>query len=174
MCVFLVVQSCPTLCLLMDCNLPGSSVHGILQARILEWVAIPFSRQSSWPRDWTLTSCRFFTVWAMKEALEREGSLKITYSFILCCSVTKSCLTLCNSMDCIMPVFPVVHYLLELAQTHVHWVSDAIQPSHPLSLNLSQHQGLFQWVGSSHQVAKVLELQLQHQSFQWIFRVDFL
>ena len=61
---------------------------------------------------------------------------------------------------------------------HVHWVGDAIQPSHPLSspstFNLSQHQGLFQWVSSSHQVAKVLELQLQHQSFQWIFRVDFL
>ena len=64
--------------------------------------------------------------------------------------------------------------------THVHQVSDAIQPSHPLSypsppaLNLSQHQGLFQWVSSSHQVAKGLELQLQHQSFQWIFRTEFL
>ena len=63
------------------------------------------------------------------------------------------------------------HHLPELAQTHVHWVSDAVQPSHPLSspsphaLNLSQHQGLFKWVGSSHQVAKVLEFQLQHQSF---------
>ena len=62
----------------------------------------------------------------------------------------------------------------------IHWVSDAIQPSHPLSspsppaFNLSQHQGLFQWVSSSHQVAKVLEFQLQHQSFQWIFRTDFL
>ena len=65
----------------------------------------------------------------------------------------------------------------EFTQTHVHWVSDAIQPSHPLSppsppaLNLSQHQGLFWWVGSSHQVAQVLEL--QHQSFQWIFRVEY-
>ena len=71
-----------------------------------------------------------------------------------------------------------LHYLLDFVQTHVHWVGDAIQPSHPLSspsplaLNRSQHQGLFQWVISSHQVAKVLELQLQHQSFQWIFRVD--
>ena len=76
--------------------------------------------------------------------------------------------------------FPVPHYLLEFAQTHVHWVDDSIQPSYPLSplslpvFNLSQHQGLFQWVGSSHQVAKVSEVQLQHQSFQWIFRVDFL
>ena len=76
--------------------------------------------------------------------------------------------------------FPVHHQLPELTQTHVHWVSDAIQPSHPLSspsppaLNLSQHQGLFQWVDSLHQVAKVLEFQLQYQSFQWIFRTDFL
>ena len=92
---------------------------------------------------------------------------------------TQSCLTLCNPTDCSMPGLPVHHQLPELAQTHVHQVGDAIQPSHPLSspsppaLNLSQHQGLFQ-VSSSHQVAKVLELQLQHQSFQWIFRTDFL
>ena len=78
------------------------------------------------------------------------------------------------------PGFPVLHHLPEFAQTHVHWVSDAIQPSHsllspsPSAFNLSQYQGFFQWVGSLHQVAKVLELQLQHQSFQWIFRVDFL
>ena len=68
----------------------------------------------------------------------------------------------------------------EFTQTHVHWVGDAIQPSHPLSsrsppaFNLSQHQGLYKWVSSLHQVAKILELQLQHQSFQWIFRTDFL
>jgi len=95
-------------------------------------------------------------------------------------SVTELCPTLCDSMDCSMPGFPVHHQLLDLAQTHVHWVSDAIQPSHPLSspspstFNLSQHQGLFKWVNSSHEVAKVLELQLQHQSFQWIFRTDSL
>ena len=88
--------------------------------------------------------------------------------------------TLCNYMDCSMPGFPVHHQLLELAQTHVHRVSDAIQPSHllfsppPAAFNLSQHQSLSQWVSSSLQVAKVLELQLQHQSFQWIFRTDFL
>ena len=76
--------------------------------------------------------------------------------------------------------FPVHHQPLELAQTHVHLVNDAIQPSHPVSspapptFNLSQHQGLFKWVTSSHQVAKVLELPLQYQSFQWIFRTDFL
>ena len=95
-----------------------------------------------------------------------------------CCSVSQSCPTLCDPMDYSTPGFPVLHYLQEFAQTHVHWVDDAIKPSHLLSspspptLNLSQHQGLFQWVSPSHQVAKLLEL--QHQSFQWIFRVDFI
>ena len=95
-------------------------------------------------------------------------------------SVAQLCLTLCDPMDCRPPGFPVRHQLSELAQAHVHQVGDAIQPSHPLSFpsppafSLSQHQDLFQWVSSSHQVAKVLELQLQHQSFQWIFRTHFL
>ena len=84
-------------------------------------------------------------------------------------SVTQSGLTICNPMDCSMPGLPVHHQLLEFVQTCAHWVSDAIQPSHPLSspsppaFNISQHWGLFQWVSSSHQVAKVLEFQLQHQ-----------
>ena len=75
---------------------------------------------------------------------------------------------------------PVHHQLPEFTQTHVHWVNYAIQPSHPLSspsppaLNLSQHQGLFQWVSSSHSVAKILQFQLQRQSFQWLFRTDLL
>ena len=92
-------------------------------------------------------------------------------------SVTQSCPTLCNPMDSRMSGFPVLHYLPEFAQTQVHWVDNGIQSPHPLlpssppALRLSQHQGLFQWVGSSHQVAKVLEL--QHQSSQWIFRADF-
>ena len=91
--------------------------------------------------------------------------------------VTQSRPNLCDPMDCSTPGFPVHHQLLELTQTHVHPVGDAIQPSHPLSspsppaFNLSQHQGLFQWVSSSHQSAKVLELQLLHQSFQWIVRL---
>ena len=95
-------------------------------------------------------------------------------------SVTQSCLTLCDPMDFSMPGLPVHHQLPELTQTHVHWVGDVIQPSHPLLahfppvFNLSQRQGLFKWVSSSHQVAKGLEVQLQHQSFQWIFRTDFL
>ena len=78
-------------------------------------------------------------------------------------------------MDCSMPGLPVYHQLTEFTQTHVHRVGDAIQLSHlllspfPPTFNLSQHQGLFKWVNSSHQIAKVLEFQLQHQSFQWIF-----
>ena len=93
-------------------------------------------------------------------------------------SVTQSCPTLCNPMDCSMPGLPVHHQLPELIQTHIHWVGDAIQPSHPLSapspptFSLSQHQGLFQWISSLHQVAKILEFQLQHQSFQRLFRTD--
>ena len=95
-------------------------------------------------------------------------------------SVAQLCLTLCDPMDCSMPGLPVHHQLPEFIQTHVHWVCDAIQPSHPLSspsppaFNLSQHQGLFQWVSSLHQVATVLEFQPQHHSFLWIFRTDFL
>ena len=112
--------------------------------------------------------------YAQCDALQ-ERRLELQFS-----SVAKSCLTLCDPMDCSTPGLPVHCQLREFTQTHVHWVGDAIQPSHPLSspsppaFNLSQHQGLFQWVSSSHQVAKVLELQLQHQSFQWIFRTDFL
>ena len=100
-------------------------------------------------------------------------------------SVAQLCPTLCNPMGYSMPGYPVHHQLPKLAQTHVHQVDDAIQPSYPLSspspptFNLSQHQGLFQWVSFSHQVAKVLKLQLQHQTFQWIsglifFRIDWL
>ena len=86
-------------------------------------------------------------------------------------SVTQLCLTLCDTVDCSTPGFPDHHQLPELAQTHVHRVGDTILSTHPLlspsppAFNLSQHQGLFQWVGSSHQVAKVLGLQLRHPSF---------
>ena len=87
--------------------------------------------------------------------------LTTTHFSVQFSSVAQSCSTLCNPMDCRMPGLPVHCQLLEFTQTHVHWVGDAIQPSHPLSslsppaLNLSQHQGLFKWVSSSHQVAKV-------------------
>ena len=100
-------------------------------------------------------------------------------------SVAQSCATFRDPKNRSIPGLPVHHQLQESTQTHVHRVNDAIQPSHPLSssspaaLNLSKHQGLFQWVSSSHQVAKVLEFQLQHQSFQWTpglisFRMNWL
>ena len=101
-----------------------------------------------------------------------QGAELLLLMFTEFSSVTQSCLILCDPMDCKTPGFPVHHQFLEPTQTHVHRVGDAIQPSHPLSLpsphafSLSQHWDLFQRVGSSFQVAKVLELQLQHQSFQ--------
>ena len=110
---------------------------------------------------------------------------KFTYLFLAVLdlqfsSVAQSCPILCDPMNCSTPGLPVHHQLPEPTQTHAHWVSDAIQPSHPLSspsppaLNLSQHHCLFQWVSSLHQVAKVLEFQLQHQSFQWTLKTDLL
>ena len=101
---------------------------------------------------------------------------KRAWSSVQFSSVTQSCPTLCDPMNWSTPGLPVHHRLPESTQTHVHWVSDAIQllsPSAP-ALNLSQHQGLFKWVSSSHQVAKVLEFQLQHQCFQWAPRTDLL
>ena len=92
-------------------------------------------------------------------------------------AVTQSWLTLYNPMDCRTPGLPVHRQLPEFAQTHVNQVGEAICPlssPSPPAFNLSQHQGLFQWVSSSHQLAKILEFKLQHQSFQWIFRTDFL
>ena len=102
---------------------------------------------------------------------KRKGKKTVLqgYRLLLFSSFAQSCLTLCDPMACNTPGFPVHHQLLEFTQTHVCWVGDAIQPSHPLSFpsppafNLSQHQ-----------VAKILELQVQHQSFQWIFKIDFL
>ena len=138
----------------MDCNPPVSSVHGISQTKILGWVAISFSRGSSQPRNWTLVSCiagRFFTNW---------NTQSVQFS-----SVAQSCLTLCDPMNHSTLGLPVHHQLPEFTETHVHRVSDAIQPSHPLSSpspsapNPSQHQSLFQWVNSSHKIAQVLEFQ---------------
>ena len=102
------------------------------------------------------------------------------FSSVQFSSVAQLCPTLCKPMNFSTPGLPVHHQLPEPTQTHVHLVSDAIQPFHPVSstfppaLNLSQHQGLFKWVSSSHQAAKVLEYQLQHQSFQWTLRTDLL
>ena len=191
------VESCLTLCNPMDCSPPGFSVHWNFQARILEWVTIPFVRgsppsgiepttsaptggfftteplgkypsASTYKRQLLIFPILYFLCLLLAFSIKKEIKLpNLPFS-----SVAQSCLTLCSPMDCSTLGFPVHHQLPELAQTHVHQVSDAIQPSHPLStssppaFNLSQHQGLFQGVSSSHQVAKVLEFQHQHQSFQ--------
>ena len=98
---------------------------------------------------------------------------------VQCSSVAQLCPTLWDPMNCSTPGLPVHHKLPEFTQTHAHWVGDVIQPSHPLLSsspvsNPSQHQGLFHWVNSSHEVAKGLEFHLQHQSFQWTTRTDLL
>ena len=106
--------------------------------------------------------------------------ISATYVSVQFSSVAQSCPTLCDPMNHSMPGLPVYHQLPEFTQTHVHRVGDAIQPSHPLSspsppaLNPSQHQSLFQWVTSSREVAKVLEFQLYHHSFQRNPRADLL
>ena len=100
------------------------------------------------------------------------------FSSVQFSSVAQLCPTLCDPMNCSRPDLPVHHQVPESNQTHAHRAGDAIQPSHPLSSpspptpNPSKHQGLFQWVNSSHEVAKVLEFQLRHQSFQWTPRTD--
>ena len=112
------------------------------------------------------------------DVFESNHCVYILLRVLLLIVQSLSCVWLCDPMDCSTPGFPVIRQLLEFAYTHVQWVNNFIQPSHSLlpssspAFNLSQHQGLFQRVGSSHHVAKVLELQLQ--SFQGIFRVDFL
>ena len=157
----------------------GAAVHGVTKS----W---------TWLSNWTTTT--YHNIYPIRtERMASMGILtlfrmyshrkNICFYFLFtsflcltfcccCCSVTQSCLTLCDLRNWSTPGFPVLHHLLGLTQTHVHWVSDAIQPPHlllspPFSpmFSLSQHQGLFQWVSSSPQVAKVLELQLQHQSF---------
>ena len=115
------------------------------------------------------------TDWSTSLGMIRKKPFRTNVRFS---SVAQSCPTLCDPMNCSTPGLPVHYQFPESSQTHVPWVIDAIQPSHPLSspsppaLNLSQHQGLFKWVSSSYQVAKVLEFQLQHQSFQWTPRTD--
>ena len=117
------------------------------------------------------------SAWAAQNSLLSSCSLLPCFQFS---SVAKPWPTLCDPMDHSMPGLPVHHQLPELAQTHVHRAGDAIQTSHSLSspsppaFNLSQHQGLFKLVSSLHQVAKGLEFQLQHQSYQWALRTDLL
>ena len=134
---------------------------------LLMWDTFP------WIACITVCVCVCVCVWVCVCVCVREREFPKGGS---CCPVAQLCPSLCDPMDCSIPGFPVLHYLWEFVQTHIHWVSDAIQPFRvllsPSPLNLSQHQGLCQWADFSYQLAKGLEL--QHQSFQWIFRVDFL
>ena len=123
--------------------------------------------------EWELKSVTF---WRQKL---RWRILRYPGRSVFISLVAQSCGTLCDPMNCSTPGLPVHQQLPESTQTHVHWVSDAIQPSHPLlspsppTFNLYQHQGLFKWVSSLHQMAKGLEFQLK-QSSQWTPRTGLL
>ena len=123
------------------------------------------------------TKRQTFLTWRKGDQIDLGSGLDRKYKFS---SVAQLCLTLCDPMNRSTPGLHVHHQLPESTQTHGHWIGDVIQPSHPLSspsppaLNLSQHQGLFKWVSSPHQVGKGLAFQLQHQSFQWTPRTDLL
>ena len=165
------LQSCPVLCHPMDCSLSGSPVHGILWARIVEWVAKSYSRGYYLPRDQT---CNSFVSCIGRQLLYYYCHLdSVQFSWSVVSDSLRPHGLQHTRLHCPSPT-------LGACSNSCHRVSDAIQPSHPLfspsppAFNLSQHQGLFQWVSSSYQVAKGLEFQLQHQSFQWIFRTDFL
>ena len=160
----------------MDCSSLGSSVHEIFPSKNTgvgchAHLQEIFLTQRSNPHFLCLLHCR----WILYDRATREVSIIICKC--LCCfrSVTQSCLTLCDPMDCSRKGFLVPHYLPEFVQIHVHCISDAIQPSHPLTLsspsalNLFQHQG----VSCSHQMTKILEFQLQPQFFQQVFRIDY-
>ena len=174
------LQSCPAHWDPMDCNLPGSSVHGILQARILEWVTMHFSRGSSSSRDQIQVFC--FSCTASGFFLPTGPSGKpIQDIFLLLMLFSRQVVS--NSLwshrlwharfPCPSPSPRVCPSSCQLNQWCHPTISSSVTPS-PLAFIVSQHQGLFQWVGSSYQVAKVLKFQLQYQSFQWIFRTDVL
>ena len=173
------LQSCPTLCDPIDSNPPGSPVPGILQARTLEWVAISLS--SAWKQKVKVKSLSCVRLFATPWTAAYQAPLSMGFSRqeywsgvplpspitgIQLSSVTQSCPTLFDPMNHSTPGLPVHHQLLEFTPTHVRRVCETIQPSHLLSSpsppasNPSQHQDLFQWVNSSHEVAKVLEFQL--------------
>jgi len=135
----------------------------------------PYSQQK---QEWELTVDQIMNSFLPNSDWNWRKWGKLLDHSVQFSSLAQPSLTICDPMNCRMPGLPVNHQLPEFTQTHVHLVGDAIQPSHPLSspsppaVNLSQHQGLFKWISSSHQVAKVLEFQLQHQSFQWTPKTD--
>ena len=188
-CVFLKVVISVNQCFYFLSTLSTSWNCQILKFQLIWWYALMWNNCISLFQFQLFLNIseikqRFVCVWNIRVSSHMNLTIKL---FVSNCIVgvvvavySLSHVWLLDSVNCSMPGLPVLLYLPELAQTHVHCVSDAIQPSHPLSspsppaFNLAQHQGLFHWVGSSHQVAKVLELQFQQQSFQWMFRGDFL
>ena len=178
------------------CLHPAQHPHNAVFSISLPLYTNPRRQSIHFPRSWPLsyplsplnlwllfelfinraTEHILFCGWFLSVRMSVNSSILLHVAGVcVCVLVPQSCLALWDPLDCSTPGFPVLHHFLGFAQTHVHWDSDTIQPSHLLSppFSCSQFfQGLFQWVGSSHQVAKVLELQLQHQSFQWIFRTD--
>ena len=154
------------------------AVHGIFLSRILEWVDNSYFRGSFQSMDWTCVSCfeeihtgGFFTTEPPKKPLapiKFSSVQSLSHVWLFVNPWTAAC----------QPSLSITN--TEFTQTHIHCISDTIQPSHPLSspspptFNFPQHQGRFKWVSSSHQVAKILEFQLQHQPSQWIFRTYLL
>ena len=195
MCV--CAQSYLTPCNPVDCSLPGCCVHGIFQGRNSGVGCQSFGfPQILWQNNDTYLSfeshcaiikwCQDLVSLGTYSVGLRSSLASLCFHFLIYQSVQFSRSVVSDSLRPYwlqhprLSIIPVRHQLLELAQTHIHRVSDAIWLSHSLSspsppaFVLSQYQSLFQWVSSSHQVAKVLEFQLQHQSFQWLFRTDFL
>ena len=166
---------------LIGFSTPGLSIH------IISHMGEKISRTTEEDTNyWQAGCCRATPIFQGKGekmniySEEKTHKAALSFSSVKFSSVAQSCPTLCDPMDCSTSGLPVHHQLPEFTQTHVHWVGDVIQPSHLLSspspptFSLSQHQGLFKWVSSLHQVARVLKFQLHHQSFQWTFRIDLL
>ena len=160
------------------------SLWEVMQESSLLSLCLPCEQtETRWSSTGSLTSTELMasSSWTFKPSEIWEiNCYCLNHQFIQFSSVTQSCPILCDPMKCSTLGLPVYHQLPASTHTYLHWVGDASQPSHPLlspcppALNLCQHQGLFKWVNSLYQVAKVLEFQLQHQSFQWTPRTDLL
>ena len=157
------------------CNMQKTQVQSQGKEDPLDQGIVTHSSILTWRIPWTKKPGRLQSMGSQRVRHDWATNTSVRFS-----SVAQSCLTPHNPMNCSTPGLPVHHQLLEFTQIHIHQVGDAIQPFHPLSSpsppasNPSQHRGLFQWVNPSHEVAKVLEFQLQHQSLQWTPRTDLL
>ena len=175
----LVTHSCLTFWDPMGCSMPDSSVHGILQARIMELETISLSRGSSLPKYWTWTSWiagRFFTIWATREVYiytVHINNTSVQFSHSVKSDSWRSHEPQHARPPCPSPTPRVLPNPCPLCRWCHPTISSSVVPFSSCP-HLSQHQGLFQWVSSSHQVAKVLEFQLQHQSFKRTPKTDIL